>query len=70
MREKHKKLRQGLAVMGMSSNTYWWSWFITASIINLIITTFIILAGYLFEFQFFTETPIVYTIFSLYLCLL
>jgi len=58
LREKEKKLRQGLSVMGLSSNPFWMSWFITVIIINFLITIIMMISGYCFGFDFFLKTPL------------
>ena len=68
IRERHKKLRQGLSVMGMSSKVYWTSWLVTFSVVNLLITIIVISAGSMFGYKFFTDTPvgITFTMFFLF----
>jgi len=56
-REKEQNLRQGLNVMGMSSMAYWQSWFITAHVFIILVTTTLILAGLACDFDVFTNTP-------------
>jgi len=67
-REKHKKLRQGLAVMGMSTSAYYMSWLLTGSSINLLTSLNIMIAGHLFQYRFFTDTPfiVLFSIFVLF----
>ena len=67
IREKDKKLRQGLAVMGMSHRAYWTSWFITSVLINLMITIITIGMGLAFGYPFFRATPVPYNLFSIIL---
>jgi len=67
IRERHKKLRQGLSVMGMSSGVYWTSWFITFSIINLLITIIVVFSGSMFRYKFFTDTPLLITFMMFFL---
>lgn len=57
LREKEKKLRQGLSVMGLSSNPFWISWFITVAVLNLLITLIMMASGMIFGFDFFIKTP-------------
>ena len=60
LKEKTKKLRQGLVVMGMTSTSYWLSWFTVSIALNGMITASLILAGLIFKFEFFIKTPIMY----------
>jgi ABC-type multidrug transport system ATPase subunit len=56
-REKEKRLRQGLSVMGMTASTYWISWAITTSIICGMVTLSSIFSAYACGFEMFTRTP-------------
>jgi len=67
VREKDKRLRQGLAVMGMSHGSYWASWVVTSMAINLCITVFTVGFGLAFGYQFFTDTSILITFFLFFL---
>jgi len=58
VREKNKRLREGLTVMGMSATSYWISWAITCFVNNLLITISTLIAGYSFGYPFFTDTPV------------
>jgi len=58
IREKDKKLRQGLSVMGMSHPAYWISWFISSMLINLMVTIITVGMGLSFGYPFFTSTPV------------
>lgn len=57
VREKSKRLREGLSGMGMSATAYWFSWVITCLIINAMVTTSTVLSGRIFGFAYFTDTP-------------
>jgi len=63
VREKDKRLRQGLAVMGMSHGSYWASWVLTSMAINFCITVLTVGMGLAFGYQFFTDTSIPITFF-------
>lgn len=57
VREKDHKLRQGLNVMGLRHSSYWLSWYITAAALNCLVANSTILAGSLFGYDFFLNTP-------------
>lgn len=57
VREKHKRLRQGLAVMGLTPLAYWCSWLLTVMVMNFFVTINILISGNLFGFGFFRDTP-------------
>ena len=56
--EKEKRLRQGLAVVGVSHFTYWLHWVIQAVFYALIVTFSVIASGYIFGFKGFTNAPL------------
>lgn len=56
VREKEYRLRQGLAVMGMSASAYWQSWFWTGIIFVAITTNSLIAGGYICQIEFFLNT--------------
>jgi hypothetical protein len=43
--EKDLKLRQGLKMIGLRDWAYWWSWFITALVLNLIAVGVLLATG-------------------------
>ncbi len=65
MREKDKRLRQGLSVMGLTSTAFWFSWFFTMFIINFVVTVIMMFSGMAFGFDFFLKTPFLYVIVDL-----
>jgi ABC-type multidrug transport system ATPase subunit len=70
VREKEHKLRNGLAIIGMRSSTYWITWYITGLIFTLIVTNSLILCSYICSFSVFINTPylimvVLFTFFSL-----
>jgi hypothetical protein len=56
VREKEYRLRQGLAVMGMSASAYWQSWFWTGMVFILMTTNALIAGGYMCQIEFFLNT--------------
>ena|SRR3569833_603218 len=44
-REKELKLRQGLAVVGVSHSVFWFSWLVMACIINAISVLVLVISG-------------------------
>jgi hypothetical protein len=57
VREKDHKLRQGLNVMGLKHSSYWLSWYLTAVWVNFLVANSAILAGLVFQYDFFWNTP-------------
>ena len=57
VREKEYGLRNGLAVIGLSSTTYWHSWFLTGVAFSLIVSTSLIISGLICQFELFLNTP-------------
>lgn len=57
VREKDSKLRHGLSVIGVSQVAFWLSWGLVALILCLLSSNALILSGYLFQFDLFTNTP-------------
>ena len=45
-KEKELKLRQGLNVVGVSHSSYWLSWLLIATVMNIIQTLVLIVAGH------------------------
>lgn len=69
VREKHKRLRQGLAVMGLTPFAYWTSWMLTIMVLNFFVTLNILISGNMFGFGFFTDTPNWYIFYAINLIL-
>jgi hypothetical protein len=65
VREKEYKLRQGLNIFGASHAAYWLSWFVIANIYALVGSVSTYLAGLIFGFGFYTDTPFYIIIFFL-----
>lgn len=65
VREKEYKLRQGLNIFGASHAAYWLSWFVIANIYSIVSALSTFLAGFLFGFGFFKDTPAYIIIFFL-----
>lgn len=63
VREKEYRLRQGLNIFGAGHAAYWVSWFVIANIYALVSSVFTYLAGWVFQFGLFTETPFYIIIF-------
>jgi hypothetical protein len=59
LREKSKKLREGISVMGMTHYAYWISWMITTIVITSILVFFHIINFYVFNIKVMTNVPIV-----------
>ena len=57
LREKEKKLRLGITVMGMTHTSYWVSWLCTSFLVDFIITFNLIFTGYILNFDFFVKAP-------------
>lgn len=57
-REKENRLRQGLNVVGVSHGAYWLSWFIIATMINVLQTAVFILSGFIWGFQMWWHCPL------------
>lgn len=57
VREKDQKLRQGLNVMGLKHSSYWVSWYVTSIVVNSLVANSTILAGLIFQYDFFWNTP-------------
>ncbi|KAL6073062.1 ABC transporter, ATPbinding domain containing protein, variant 2 [Balamuthia mandrillaris] len=54
--EKENKLRLGMRTMGLKGSMYWFSWFITAQILNFLSCLLLIAVGNACDFQFFRNT--------------
>lgn len=57
VKEKEYRLRHGLIVMGVSHTTFWVSWVITGFGMMMIVTNLLIIAGKLWDFSVFVNTP-------------
>ena len=57
LREKEKKLRLGITVMGMTHSAYWLSWFCTSICVGALITATLMFTGWLLRFDFFIKAP-------------
>ena len=74
-REKEKRLRQGLIVVGVGHFTYYLSWVVVIFVYSLIIPLVLILSAYAFSFDVFDQTPflilfITYFLFTMAMCFL
>lgn len=58
LKEKEKKLRQGLMLFGISSLSYLASWTIFMLIFNMFFTTFLVGLAYVCQFSVFVNTPL------------
>ncbi len=58
VREKDLRLRKGLIVYGVPHFSYWASWVLVALAYSLFVTLSTIASGYLFQFDFFKQTPL------------
>lgn len=58
LKEKEKKLRQGVNVMGLTNTSYWVSWVLTSILLNIFVTLLLILAGQVSGFDFFLKTSL------------
>jgi len=70
LKEKVKRLRNGLTVMGMTHRAYWISWFITCVIECALMAFIQITSGMILGFEFFNKTPFLinfFYFFSFYL---
>jgi len=56
--EKEKKLRQGLHLFGIGNLSYWLSWVIYLFLFDILFTGTIMIAGFLFQFGIFINSPI------------
>lgn len=65
VREKEYKLRQGLNIFGASHSSYWFSWFLISNIYAIVSSISTYIAGLVFGFGFFTDTPFYIIIFFL-----
>lgn len=67
-KEKEKKLRQGLNVVGVSHAAYWLSWMISMTALNLCQLVIQYILGVLFGFEFWNNVPfpIMFRIFFAY----
>lgn len=57
LKEKEKKLRQGLMLFGISSLSYLSSWVIFMLIFNAFFSAFIVGLAYICQFSVFVNTP-------------
>ena len=70
VKEKELQLRNGLSVIGVSSISFWISWFIIAVIFAFLNTNSLILSGYIFGFDVFIQTPYFLMFFLFFLFIL
>ncbi|EAR96275.2 transporter family ABC domain protein (macronuclear) [Tetrahymena thermophila SB210] len=61
LREKEKRLRQGLTTMGLTHFSYITSWVLYTIITLAVLEAIMVLSGVLFEFDFFTRSPVIIT---------
>lgn len=68
VKEKDMKLRKSLRLIGMLDISFWISWYITAFIYSLIVSSFLVAMGYILQFSLFTKTPfiIIFSLFTLF----
>lgn len=71
--EKDKRLRQGLAVVGVSHATYYISWAVLGLVYSLILGFSMVTTGEILSFEVFTQTPymlffIVFFLFTFAMC--
>ena len=57
VKEKEKKLRIYLNLVGISHFIYWLSWLITSLIYTFLLSLSMAIFGYIFQFDYFTQTP-------------
>lgn len=53
--EKELKLRDYMNIMGLKASVYWFSWWVTNTILNTISALILIVSGYIFQFNFFLK---------------
>jgi hypothetical protein len=58
-REKEKKLRIGLSVMGLTPLEYYAHWFITILLLSLLQSLILVVFGIIFNFLTFKECPFI-----------
>ena len=73
LREKEKKQREYLQIMGIECKVYWSSWLITIIMMSIVQSVLMTVSGYLFGFDLFVQSPVglmVFLFFSLCLSML
>jgi ABC-type multidrug transport system permease subunit len=53
VKEKELRLREAMKQMGLKSISYWTSWLITNTLINIIQVLLLCITGLIFQFDFF-----------------
>lgn len=68
VREKEKKLRKSLIIIGLETQPYWMSWILTCFIISLLTSLILCLTGLICQFAFFTNSnfPLLWFIFTIF----
>lgn len=68
VKEKEKKLRQGLTVVGLSHASFWLHWIITGLVFSLICTLSLLISGLSCQYEFFLHTafPINFMLFFMF----
>lgn len=56
MREKEKKLRKSLIIIGLKTNAYWFSWILTSIVFSIISSVVLCLFGLILRLSFFTNS--------------
>lgn len=69
LKEKERKLRQGLMLFGISSLSYIGSWVLFMLIFNLFFSAFMVGIGYVCQFSVFINTPFVLMFFTFYIAM-
>ncbi|XP_019103124.1 ABC transporter A family member 2 isoform X4 [Beta vulgaris subsp. vulgaris] len=66
--EKELKLRLGMSMMGLYDTAYWMSWLAWEGVLVVVSSTFIVLFGKMFQFDFFlhNNTTILFLVFFLF----
>lgn len=68
VREKEKKLRKSLIIIGLETQPYWMSWILTCLIISLLTSLILCLTGLICQFAFFTNSnfPLLWFVFTIF----
>ena len=53
--EKENKLREGMNTMGLKDFVFWFTWWVTNTILNVISVLVLVVSGYIFQFDFFLK---------------
>ena len=68
-REKQQQLRKGLIPLGLNHFAYWFSWLACICSLDVILTFFMALMGFLLGFPLFNEIPIILPVLVFLFCL-